>query len=75
MIGPGFINTDFSAFKDFAMWRESRLQFRAEFFNLFNNVNLANPNGVMTSPSYGKISALYANYSPRVIQFALKYQF
>ena len=75
MIGPGFINTDFSAFKDFAMWRESRLQFRAEFFNLFNNVNLANPNGVMTSPSYGKISALYANSSPRVIQFALKYQF
>ena len=38
MIGPGLSNTDFSAFKDFAMWRESRLQFRAEFFNLFNNV-------------------------------------
>jgi hypothetical protein len=74
-IGPGFMNTDLSVFKNFSLWRESRLQFRSEFFNLFNNVNLANPNGTMTSPSYGKISALYANYSPRVIQFALKLSF
>ncbi len=74
-IGPGFVNTDFSAFKNFPMWRESNLQFRAEFFNLFNNVNLANPNATLTSPSFGKISALYTNASPRVIQFALKLSF
>ncbi len=71
-IGPGFINTDLSGFKNFSVWRESSLQFRAEFFNLFNNVNLANPNTTETSPSFGRISALYTNYSPRVIQFALK---
>jgi hypothetical protein len=69
------MNTDLSVFKDFTVWRESKLQFRSEFFNLFNNVNLANPNGTMTSPSFGKISALYSNYSPRVIQFALKLSF
>jgi hypothetical protein len=74
-IGPSFMNTDLSVFKDFTVWRESKLQFRSEFFNLFNNVNLANPNGTMTSPSFGKISALYSNYSPRVIQFALKLSF
>jgi hypothetical protein len=74
-IGPGFINTDLSGFKSFPIWRESTLQFRAEIFNIFNNVNLANPNTTETSPSFGKISALYANYSPRVIQFALKYKF
>jgi len=74
-IGPGFINTDFSAFKNFPIFRESSLQFRAEAFNLFNNVNLANPNTTETSPSFGKVSALYANYSPRVIQFALKLSF
>jgi hypothetical protein len=74
-IGPGFINTDLSAFKSFALWKEHSLQFRAEAFNLFNNVNLANPNVTLTSPSFGKISALYTNYSPRVIQFALKLYF
>lgn len=74
-IGPGFINTDLSAFKNFPVWRESNLQFRAEAFNLFNNVNLANPNTTETSPSFGRISALYTNYSPRVIQFALKLSF
>jgi hypothetical protein len=74
-IGPGFMNTDLSAFKNFPVWRESSLQFRAESFNLFNNVNLANPNSTETSPSFGKISALATNYSPRVIQFALKLSF
>lgn len=74
-IGPGFINTDLSGFKNFTLYKESNLQFRAEFFNLFNNVNLANPNTTETSPSFGKVSALYTNYSPRVIQFALKLSF
>jgi Carboxypeptidase regulatory-like domain/TonB-dependent Receptor Plug Domain/TonB dependent receptor len=74
-IGPSFINTDFSAFKNFPLWRESNLQFRADSFNLFNNVNLANPNATMTSPSFGVISALYTNYSPRVLQFALRLSF
>ncbi len=74
-IGPGFINTDLSAVKSFPLWKEHSLQFRAEAFNLFNNVNLANPNVTLTSPSFGKISALYTNYSPRVIQFALKLYF
>jgi hypothetical protein len=74
-IGPGFINTDLSALKTFSLWKEHSLQFRAEAFNLFNNVNLANPNVTLTSPSFGRISALYTNYSPRVIQFALKLYF
>jgi hypothetical protein len=74
-LGPGFMNTDFSAFKNFPVWRESSLQFRAESFNLFNNVNLANPNSTETSPSFGRISALATNYSPRVIQFAVKLSF
>ena len=74
-IGPRYFDTDFSIFKDFAIWRESSLQFRAEAFNLFNNVNLANPNTTFTSPSFGKISALYPNSTPRVIQFALKLSF
>ncbi len=72
MFGPGTVDTDFSAFKSFPVWNESALQFRAEFFNLFNNVNLSNPNGVMTSPLYGTISS---SADARVIQFVLKYSF
>jgi TonB dependent receptor len=71
-IGPGYLDTDFSAFKNMPVWRESNLQFRAEFFNIFNNVNLSNPNGTMTSPLFGKISA---SSPARIIQFALKYSF
>jgi hypothetical protein len=51
------------------------LQFRAEMFNLFNNMNLANPTGQLTSGNYGKITALATNYNPRVVQFALKLSF
>ncbi len=72
LIGPGLINTDFSGFKNIPAWKESYFQFRAEFFNLFNNVNLTNPNAVLTSPLYGQISG---SANARIIQFALKYNF
>lgn len=72
LFGPGTVNTDFSAFKNIPVWKESNIQFRAEFFNIFNNVNLTNPNGTMTSPNFGKISG---SATARQIQFALKYTF
>ena len=72
LIGPGVVNTDFSAFKNFPAWKESQVQFRAELFNLFNTVNLSNPNGVLSSPLFGRITN---SANARVIQFALKYSF
>jgi hypothetical protein len=72
LVGPGVVNTDFSAFKNLLAPRETYFQFRAEFFNLFNNVNLTNPTALLTSPLYGRISGSAA---ARVIQFALKYNF
>lgn len=72
LVGPGIVNTDFSAFKSFPIWRESSLQFRGELFNLFNNVNLSNPNGTMTSTQFGKITG---SGSPRIVQFSLRYSF
>jgi hypothetical protein len=68
---PPTINTDFSAFKNFAI-EKGTLQFRAELFNLFNYVDLSAPTAVLTSPSFGKISA---DASPRIVQFALRYSF
>jgi hypothetical protein len=72
LVGPGYVNTDLSAFKKFAVFEKSDLLFRAEVFNLFNNVNLGTPNGTLTSAQFGKITS---SNSPRIMQFALKYEF
>ena len=72
LIGPGYVDTDISAFKKFAIYEKSDLLFRGEIFNAFNNVNLGGPNGTLTSTHFGQITG---SNSPRIVQFALKYEF
>ena len=72
LYGPGAITWDFSGFKYFRVTERHRVEFRAEFFNGFNRVNLNAPNATLTSPSFGRI--LGAGPA-RVVQFGLKYQF
>jgi len=55
-----------------------KLQFRTEFFNLFNNVNVGGPgnnlgNGDITQG--GNFGVITSAGSPRIIQFALKFLF
>ncbi len=77
--GPRFVNTDFSAFKNFPIHEEYALQFRAEFFNLFNHAQFGlTGNGVymqdISSPAtFGKVNETVNN--PRVVQFALRLDF
>ena len=71
--GPKQINTDFSIMKLIPIREHHRVEFRAEFFNLFNNVNFANPINVLSSSDVGRIVA--TSTGPRVIQFGLKYTF
>ena len=73
--GPSQANWDLSAIKSFPLGGDKRsLQFRSEFFNVFNHTNFANPAGaISTSSSFGVISTLTGN--PRVIQFAAKILF
>jgi len=72
--GPGQANWDFSALKDFPIYEKTKLQFRSEFFNVFNHTNFANPAGaISTSSTFGVISSTVGN--PRVIQFAAKILF
>ena len=65
-------NLDLGAIKNFPIAERHRLQFRAEFFNVANHANLGNPNGGVSSPSFGRITGAG---NPRVIQLALKYMF
>lgn len=79
--GPAFFNTDISAFKNFPLHREKALQFRAETFNSFNNVNLTMGNSSVnlqtliqdSGTNVDQISGLSGN--PRQMQFALKFLF
>jgi len=79
--GPDFVNTDFSAIKNFRLPYESmNLQFRAEFFNLFNHPQFnapglsSTPGADLASPgTFGIITSTVNN--PRVIQLALKLNF
>jgi outer membrane receptor protein involved in Fe transport len=67
--GPAYNSSDFSVLKDFAIREPMRLQFRAEMFNVFNQVNFRNPDTYVTDSTFGVITG--AN-DGRVIQFALK---
>jgi carboxypeptidase family protein len=54
--GPDFVNTDFSVIKQFKLpWENLGLNFRAEFFNLFNHAQFASPNstGSLGTPDFG----------------------
>lgn len=72
--GPSQRNVDFSIIKFFPVREAWKLEFRTEFFNLFNNVNFANPNNNVFVPgTLGRITS--TSTGPRVIQFALKLGF
>jgi hypothetical protein len=74
--GPGFVNTDFSVIKHFPLpYRDGmRLDFRAEFFNLFNHPQFYLPNSdISAGLNYGSINQTVNN--PRLIQIALKLTF
>ncbi len=78
---PGMDNVDLSAIKDIPIVEGHSLQFRAEFFNAFNVVNLGAPGLSVTAPeSFGVITtagqgAAGVPNEARVIQFGLKYRF
>jgi hypothetical protein len=71
--GPKIWQVDLVASKRFDLpWRQSAVEFRAEFFNLFNRTNFRAPNGNRSAAAFGTITA---TYDPRIIQFGLKFNF
>lgn len=72
LAGPAFQQWDFSALKTIPVHERASLQFRAELFNLFNNVNFRLPDNDLSSSNFGQIQAAQPG---RVAQFALKLLF
>lgn len=67
-------NFDLGLHKNFRLWSEaSRIEFRSEFFNLFNTTNLGAPGQTFGNANFGTITGLSS--PARQIQFALKLVF
>jgi hypothetical protein len=72
---PGQANFDFAAFKNTNFGPGERLgvQFRTEFFNIFNHPQFGSPGNSFGSSGFGQITSQVNN--PRLVQFALKLLF
>jgi TonB dependent receptor-like, beta-barrel len=70
--GPGYQNFNASLMKNTAISERVNLQFRAEFFNLFNHPNFGLPDNFLGSPTFGRITTAR---EPRHVQFGAKLLF
>jgi len=70
--GPRFANFDFSLIKRIPINERMRFTIRADFFNMFNKVNLAIPVSDVTSANFGLSTAAGP---ARIIQFAGRFDF
>jgi hypothetical protein len=70
--GPREDVWNWALYKTFPIKERLHLQFRSEFFNIFNHTNLSNVDTSLGSGTYGKITSAL---DPRILEFALKLQF
>jgi hypothetical protein len=70
--GSGIANWDFGVTKNLALSESKRLEFRAEFFNIFNHANFAPPQGDIINSAFGAITSAA---DPRIGQVAIKFLF
>jgi len=76
--GPDFVNTDFSIIKHFVPREGWRVDFRTEFFNLFNHPQFGAPGGNGSGADFNSPTFAVVNYTvnnPRLVQFGLKLAF
>ena len=71
--GPHVSNTDFAILKTISLSETRRIDFRAEFFNIFNHTQFFNPDGnTSDGQQFGQVGQ---TRDPRLVQFALKFFF
>jgi len=76
----GINNFDFAMFKKTMFGRDGNygLEFRTEFFNLFNRTQFAPPNTTCcasNNKNFGVVTSTAPGTNPRLVQFALKFLF
>ncbi len=70
--GPHQKRVDLSVFREFPFFEKTKLQFRAESYDISNSPNFDQPNADINSPAFGVISDSLPGSDQRVFQFALK---
>jgi hypothetical protein len=71
--GPGYWNVDLALSRRLGVGEGKHVEVRIEMFNVFNRVNLGNPNVTLGNANFGRITA--TSGGPRIMQFAAKYVF
>lgn len=69
--GPKYYNVDAGVFRTFSIWENLKFQLRAEFLNLFNHANFANPQGNINDGNFGFITSTTGT-GERNIRFAAR---
>lgn len=69
---PSRWNFDFSLIKRVKVTESKNVEFRAEFFNAFNNPQFTGPNTSINSTTFGAITG---TFDPRIMQFAMRFNF
>lgn len=74
LTGPGRHNWNLSLFKTFLLSekRDSRIEFRAEGFNVFNHTQFQNVSTTFTNSNFGRVTSAF---DPRVFQLGMKAYF
>ena len=70
--GPGINNWDLALHKGTQITEKAALEFRAEFFNVFNHAQFTSPSGGIDAGNFGQVTGVRA---PRIGQLALKFSF
>jgi carboxypeptidase family protein len=73
LFGPSFWNADLAFSRNLNFAHGRRVEIRIEAFNVFDHVNWANPNVTVDSATAGRVTNTTGD--PRIMQFALKYNF
>ena len=71
----GIHNIDMNLSKSFVPKEGTRLELRAETFNLFNHPRFASPNTAFEETGFGTITSDAVGYLPRYFQFGLRFEF
>jgi hypothetical protein len=70
---PAFWNADFGLQKNVPLGQGRQLQLKVEAFNVFNHINLGDPDVAIDEPTAGLITSMSGR--PRQLQFGLRFAF